>query len=113
MTENSNILQDEYNRLDAVAEASSSISSDENMGSDKVENCAAIEEEKKQHSQPKSSGTTSKKSKKASFALKMRLPTVSVVKNTLDEKLMADLTANQDSDDDQTNQRQPEAEIKR
>ena len=47
MTENSNILQDEYNRLDAVAEASSSISSDENMGSDKVENCAAIEEEKK------------------------------------------------------------------
>lgn len=100
MTENSIILQDEYNRLDAVAEASSSISSDEDMGSGKGENCAAIEEEKKQYSHPKSTGTTSRKSKKASFALKMRLPTVSVVKNTLDEKLMADLIANQDSDSD-------------
>ena len=89
----SNILQEEYNRLQAVAEASSSISSDEDISSDKSTkiNIAAVdgEEEKKQgKSHPRSIGTTTsrKSTKKASFALKMRLPTVSVIKNTVDEK---------------------------
>lgn len=77
---------DEYCRLDAVEETSDSIDSD----IEDDEDCAAyyrqVEEERKQPAYPNKSAAVSgsKKSVKTYFALKMRLPTVSVVKNTFD-----------------------------
>ena len=64
MIENANFLQEEYSRLEAVEEFSSSISSYDDICSDKnIKNAEIQEEEKKQQrTYAKSSSNCSKKS---------------------------------------------------